>query len=79
MSDTNDTSATELAAQVAKVWTDVLECPPPGLDQHFFEDLGGNSLLAFQATVRLRESLGRPVPLRLLFNAPRLGDYAARL
>jgi hypothetical protein len=79
LTSANDTRATDTAAQVAQVWTDVLGCPPPGADQHFFDDLGGNSLLAYQATVRLRTALDRHVPLKLLFTAPRFAEYTAQL
>ncbi|GHD97722.1 phosphopantetheine-binding protein [Streptomyces alanosinicus] len=79
MNPANNAVTADTKARVGQIWTDVLGCPPPEGDQHFFEDLGGNSLLAFQATVRLREALGRHVPLKLLFTAPRFTDYTARL
>lgn len=79
MTSVNYARAADTAGQVAQVWTDVLGCPPPAGDEHFFEDLGGNSLLAYQATVRLRGALDRHVPLKLLFTAPRFADYTARL
>jgi hypothetical protein len=63
---------------VAKVWADTLQCEPPQGGQHFFEDLGGNSLLAFQATVELRQLLDYRVPLRLLFTVPWLDQYATQ-
>ncbi|KUN03881.1 hypothetical protein AQI95_20770 [Streptomyces yokosukanensis] len=79
MNPANNTVSADAEACVRAVWTDVLGCPPPEGDQDFFEDLGGNSLLAFQATVRLREALGRHVPLKLLFTARTFNDYTARL
>ncbi|WP_330457184.1 phosphopantetheine-binding protein [Streptomyces sp. NBC_00820] len=79
MNPANNAVTADAQARVSQVWTEVLDCPPPSADQHFFDDLGGNSLLAYQATVRLREALGRHVPLKLLFTAPRFADYTAHL
>ncbi|WP_395503641.1 condensation domain-containing protein, partial [Ectopseudomonas mendocina] len=45
---------------------------------HFFE-LGGHSLLATQLISRLRHTHGLDVPLRAIFEAPRLCDLAVQL
>ena len=73
------TSDSKVYEIVSEVWQEVLRCPSPEPKHHFFEDLGGNSLLAFQATVRLRKRLGRPVSLILLFSSPELADYTKNL
>jgi len=49
-----------------------------GVDDHFF-DIGGHSILAAQFSARLERSLGRPVPVRLVFEAPTAAQLAKRL
>jgi amino acid adenylation domain-containing protein/non-ribosomal peptide synthase protein (TIGR01720 family) len=63
---------------LAGIWADVLGLPRVGATDHFF-DLGGHSLLATQVMSRLRGALGIEVPVRDLFAAPRLLDFAARV
>ncbi|NWA41244.1 amino acid adenylation domain-containing protein [Pseudomonas reactans] len=69
---------TELEQQVAAVWADILGAERVGLTDHFFE-MGGHSLLAMQVVSRLRHALGREVPLKLVFEQPRLEGFAASL
>ena len=67
-----------LESRVAAVWSEVLGVPAVGREDDFFE-LGGHSLLATQVISRLRRDLGCDVPLRDLFEASRLDEFAARL
>ncbi|WP_263139965.1 non-ribosomal peptide synthetase [Pseudomonas sp. RIT-PI-AD] len=67
---------TEPQRQLAAIWQDVLGLEQVGLDDHFFE-LGGHSLLATQVISRIRQRLGWDLPLRSLFEQPRLEDFAA--
>ncbi|MGI4836841.1 MAG: non-ribosomal peptide synthase/polyketide synthase [Janthinobacterium lividum] len=64
----------DLQVCIAAIWAEVLKVERVGLTDHFFE-LGGHSLLATQVTSRIRQALGREVPLRTLFEAPQLTDF----
>ena len=67
-----------LEQQVAAIWADILGAERIGLTDHFFE-LGGHSLLAMQVASRLRHHLGIELPLRVLFEQPRLDGFVAAL
>ncbi|HZI15924.1 MAG TPA: amino acid adenylation domain-containing protein, partial [Myxococcus sp.] len=57
---------TEIEQSLARLWTEVLGVPRPGLDDDFFE-LGGHSLLAIQVLSRIRATFGVAPPLSTLF------------
>ncbi len=65
--------ATEQA--VTEIWSSVLGVARIGLADDFF-DLGGHSLLAVRVTAAIRESMGRELPVRTVFEAPVLADFA---
>lgn len=67
-----------LERHVAAVLAEVLGIDRVGLHDDFIE-LGGDSLLAARAAVRLRGELGVEVPIRLLFEAPTVAWAAAWL
>ncbi len=69
-------SASELEGLIAGVWCELLEVKQVAAHDHFFL-LGGNSIAATQVVARLRETLGLELNLRLLFEAPTLGAFAA--
>ncbi|QJI12243.1 non-ribosomal peptide synthase/polyketide synthase [Pseudomonas sp. ADAK22] len=69
---------TALQQQVAAIWADILGAERVGLTQHFFE-LGGHSLLAMQVVSRLRQALNLEVPLKALFEQPRLDGFVAAI
>lgn len=67
-----------LAARLVAIWESVLGTKPIGIRDDFFE-IGGNSLLAARVMHRMGESLGRTLPLALLFEAPTIEKLAAEL
>ncbi|MFC5186003.1 non-ribosomal peptide synthetase [Actinomadura harenae] len=72
------TGAGSLVELVAEVWGAVLKASGLGPEDEFFA-LGGTSLMATRATVRLREALGYDLPVWALFDHPVLADYAAEV
>jgi amino acid adenylation domain-containing protein len=69
---------TDTERALARIWAGLLEVERVGVEDGFF-DLGGHSLLATRMISRVREALGVEVPLAALFEAPRLGAFAARV
>ncbi|MGV7636958.1 phosphopantetheine-binding protein, partial [Mycobacterium kansasii] len=58
---------TDLERDLTAIWTDLLSLrTAPGVRDDFFL-LGGHSLLATKLVFRVREKLGRVVPLPALF------------
>jgi amino acid adenylation domain-containing protein/non-ribosomal peptide synthase protein (TIGR01720 family) len=68
----------ELEQRIADIWQDVLKLERVGLSDDFFE-LGGHSLLATQVVSRVRHALNIDLPLRSLFEAPKLADFLANI
>jgi amino acid adenylation domain-containing protein len=69
---------TDLEETLAEIWAGVLGLDLVGIDDDFFE-LGGHSLLAAQVIAELRDRVGVPASLRLLFDQPTVRTFAARL
>jgi len=69
---------TETERRVADIWAAVIGVERVGAHDDFFV-LGGHSLLATQVISRVREAFGAELPLRALFEATRLCDFAARV
>ncbi|WP_395611254.1 non-ribosomal peptide synthetase [Pseudomonas sp. B22129] len=65
-----------LQSRIAAIWCEQLNVATVAADDHFFL-LGGNSITATQVVARLRETLGLELNLRMLFEAPSLGAFAA--
>ncbi|WP_338869862.1 amino acid adenylation domain-containing protein [Myxococcus stipitatus] len=69
---------TAIEELVADTWAPLLGMKRVGAEDHFF-DQGGHSLLVMQVASRLREVLGRDVPVRMLFESPKLSELARHL
>jgi amino acid adenylation domain-containing protein len=63
---------------VAALFEDVLGVVRVGASQHFFE-LGGHSLSATRVISKLHAQHGIDVPLRALFDAPTVAEFARRV
>ncbi|MBV9879669.1 MAG: amino acid adenylation domain-containing protein, partial [Gemmatirosa sp.] len=69
-------TATE--AVLTKIWGELLGAPDLGVTDNFLAR-GGHSLLATQIVSRVRETLHLEVPVRVLFQAPTVADFARAL
>jgi len=69
---------TAIEEMVAAVWSQLLNRDRIGIHDNFFA-LGGHSLLATQAVARVRQTLGVELPLRAMFEAPTVAEFAVRI
>ncbi|MFY2559093.1 amino acid adenylation domain-containing protein [Corallococcus terminator] len=69
---------TAMERVVAEVFGPLLGLERVSVEAHFFE-LGGHSLLATQAVSRLKEVIGRELPVRVLFESPTVAQLAEHL
>ncbi|MGA9567228.1 MAG: amino acid adenylation domain-containing protein, partial [Candidatus Korobacteraceae bacterium] len=63
---------------LADVWASLLRVERPGIHDNFFA-LGGHSLMAAQVIARVRQTLGVELPLRAMFDAPTIAEFAERI
>ena len=66
-------TATEI--RIANIWQEVLRLEAVGVDDNFFE-LGGNSLTATRVSTRVRKVFELDLPLRMMFEQPKIADLA---
>jgi acyl transferase domain-containing protein len=66
----------ELERSIAESWRQLLGVAEVGIYDSFL-DLGGDSLLASRLVTRLREVVHLELPIRLVFEAPTVADFAA--
>ena len=67
-----------MEVEIASIWQDLLECKNIGPEDDFFE-LGGDSLLATQMLLQLERSMGRTLPIEVLFDSATIRQLAATL
>ncbi|OJH34303.1 non-ribosomal peptide synthetase [Cystobacter ferrugineus] len=69
---------TPLEQQLVEIWQDLLGIQPIGMKDDFFM-LGGHSMLAIRLMARIRNRLGRELPLMSLFRNSTIEQMAAVL
>ncbi|WP_053847846.1 non-ribosomal peptide synthetase [Streptomyces sp. NRRL B-24085] len=69
---------TPLEEKLCGLFSEILQCPPVGVDDNFFQ-LGGQSLLAIRLGARIRETTDHAVTIRDLFRYPTVARLAAHL
>jgi thioesterase domain-containing protein len=70
--------ADDLELKLAAIWQELLGVERVGRHDDFF-DIGGHSLLALQASQRMKLAFGQEVTLRLLFECPTVASLASAL
>ncbi|NRQ35525.1 amino acid adenylation domain-containing protein [Nonomuraea sp. NN258] len=65
----------EVEARLARLYEEVLQVPAAGVLDDFFE-LGGHSLSALRLAARVRQELGRSLPVGTVLSAPTIGALA---
>ncbi|NRD66602.1 LLM class flavin-dependent oxidoreductase, partial [Corallococcus exiguus] len=68
-----------LEERIASTWSRELGADRVGTQDHLFNDLGGTSLSVMRLASRLKETLGREVPVVWLFEHPTVESLAQRL
>ncbi|MEG5092537.1 amino acid adenylation domain-containing protein [Microcoleus sp. B13-B4] len=69
---------TPIEEMLASIWSNILLIDSVGVHDNFFT-LGGHSLLATQVISRVRDTISIELPLRSLFEAPTIAEFASRV
>jgi acyl-coenzyme A synthetase/AMP-(fatty) acid ligase/acyl carrier protein len=69
---------TEIECAISEVWREVLKIEKVGLQDNFF-DLGGHSLLLARVLGKIRDLLGKQIPMLALFQFPTIGALCLHL
>src|SRR5216110_1427931 len=72
---TSVSASTPLQELLGQIWQDVLQRQEIGIHENFFK-LGGHSLLATQVIARVHQAFQVDLPLRSLFEAPTIEQFA---
>ena len=67
--------STDTERVMAEIWAELLARERVGADDDFFA-IGGHSLLATRVVARAQQALAMEIPLRLLYEHPRLSAFA---
>lgn len=70
--------ASLLEQQLGQIWTEVLGVDPIGVTDNFFE-VGGNSLLLTQVSLRIRQRVAANISMQQLFSALTIREQAAQI
>ncbi len=70
--------STDLERKIVELWRQVLKLEQVGVNDNFF-DLGGNSLSIIELNSRLKDSLGKEIPIVTMFTYPTIGTLARNL
>src|SRR5204862_1139153 len=68
----------DIERELTKIWEEVLEVRPIGIEDRFF-DLGGHSLLAVRLIAQIGKTFGKKIRLATLFQTPTIAQMAAIL
>ncbi|MFD2679427.1 amino acid adenylation domain-containing protein [Bacillus seohaeanensis] len=63
---------------LTNIWQEVLSLERIGIHDSFFE-IGGHSLLATQVISRVADTVGKQIPLRLIFEFPTISEMSSEL
>ncbi|MFW6357632.1 MAG: amino acid adenylation domain-containing protein [Chroococcales cyanobacterium] len=69
---------TPIEELLVNIWQEVLNLDVVGIEDDFFE-LGGHSLRATQLVSRIQEAFNLEIPLRCLFEAPTIAQFAQEI
>jgi amino acid adenylation domain-containing protein len=69
---------TEMEAELAQIFSEVLRIETVGIHDNFFE-LGGHSLLAIQVVSRVRDKFQVELPVQVIFEAPTISELVIAL
>jgi thioesterase domain-containing protein/acyl carrier protein len=67
---------TSLQACLVQIWRDALQVEQVGIQDHYFEDLGGTSLKAVEIFVQIQQLLSLELPMTVLLQYPTVEKLA---